>query len=146
MLMKWNLYCLYQKVMMIIYQKYFVNNNITCMDIIQLRYMHGVPSDEDIALISQRMAHKWRLVGLDLGIDPAELDQIASEDVYQCSSELFSGQLERLQHPVPSHGKLSLRYFTVNLLENHLYQRTWYQLTFDLVVCILIPVFCLAQK
>ena len=54
--------------------------------------MHGVPSDEDIAQISQRVAHKWRLVGLQLEVDPAELDQIASEcgsDHSQCCSELF---------------------------------------------------------
>ena len=42
-----------------------------------------VPSDEDIALISQRVAHKWRLVGQELGFDPAELDQIASECVFR---------------------------------------------------------------
>ena len=53
--------------------------------------MHGVPSDEDIAMISWLVAHKWRLVGQELGVDPAELDQIASENVYTylCSSELF---------------------------------------------------------
>ena len=52
-----------------------------------------VPTSEDIALISQRVAHKWRLVGLELGVDPAELDQIASEcgsdDQSLCSSKLF---------------------------------------------------------
>ena len=55
--------------------------------------IHGVPSDQYIALISQQVAHKWRLVGLDLGIPPSELDQIASEcgsdDQSLCCSELF---------------------------------------------------------
>ena len=37
------------------------------------------------------MAHKWRLIGVQLGVNPAELDQIASENVYmdRCSFELF---------------------------------------------------------
>ena len=52
-----------------------------------------VPTREDIALISQQVAHKWRLVGLDLGIHPSELEQIASEcgsdDQSLCSSKLF---------------------------------------------------------
>ena len=51
-----------------------------------------VPSDEATALIVHYVAHKWRLVGLQLGIDPAELDQIASEcgsDQSLCCSELF---------------------------------------------------------
>ena len=54
--------------------------------------IHGVPSDDDIARLSQRVAHKWRLVGLELGVDPAELDRIASEcgsDQSLCCSELF---------------------------------------------------------
>ena len=43
-------------------------------------------------MISQQVAHKWRLVGVELGADPAELDQIASEcgsDQSLCCSELF---------------------------------------------------------
>ena len=55
--------------------------------------MYGAPSDEDIAQISQQVAHKWRLIGLQLGVDPAELDQIAYEcgsDHSQCCSVLFS--------------------------------------------------------
>ena len=51
-----------------------------------------VPSDEATELIVLRVALKWRLVGLELGIDPAELDQIASEcgsDQTLCCSELF---------------------------------------------------------
>ena len=51
-----------------------------------------VPCNEDIARISQRVALKWRLVGMQLGVDPAELDQIASEcgsDQSLCSSKLF---------------------------------------------------------
>ena len=53
--------------------------------------IHEVPSDEDIALISQRVAHKWRLVGVQLGVDPVELDQIASEcgSDQSCCYELF---------------------------------------------------------
>ena len=54
--------------------------------------MHEVPSDEDIVQISQQVAHKWRLIGLQLGVDPAELDQIDYEcgsDLSQCCSELF---------------------------------------------------------
>ena len=54
--------------------------------------VHEVPSMEDIALIVQQVAHKWRLVGLQLGVDSAELDQIASEcgsDSSQCCSKLF---------------------------------------------------------
>ena len=55
--------------------------------------IHGVPSDEDIARISQQVAHKWRLIGLQLGVDPAELDQIAYEcgddQQSRCCSELF---------------------------------------------------------
>ena len=53
--------------------------------------VHGVPSDEDIALICQRVAHKWKLLGVQLGVYPAELDQIASEcgSDQSCCSELF---------------------------------------------------------
>ena len=47
---------------------------------------------KDIAQISQQIAHKWRLVGMQLKVHKAELDQIASEcgsDNSQCCSELF---------------------------------------------------------
>ena len=38
-----------------------------------------VPTNEEREQIAQQLAHKWRLVGLQLGVDPAKLDQIASE-------------------------------------------------------------------
>ena len=53
--------------------------------------IHEVPSDESTESIVQQVAHKWRLVGQELGVDPAELDQIASEcgSDQSCCSELF---------------------------------------------------------
>ena len=54
--------------------------------------VHGVPSMKDILQISQQVAHKWRLVGLQLGVHQAELDQIdydCGSDQSQCYSELF---------------------------------------------------------
>ena len=47
---------------------------------------------KDIAQISQQVPHKWRLIGMQLKVDPAELDQIASDcgsDASQCCSKLF---------------------------------------------------------
>ena len=62
------------------------------MSVIMNTSVAEVPTSEDIALISQQVAHKWRLVGVQLGVDPAELHQIASEcgsDQSLCSSKLF---------------------------------------------------------
>ena len=51
--------------------------------------MHVIPSDKDIAHISQQVAHKWRQIGLQLGVHSTELDQISSSDNFLCCSELF---------------------------------------------------------
>ena len=62
------------------------------LSLIYTAKVHVVPSDEDIAWISQQVAHKWSLIGQQLGVDSADLDQIASEcdsDPFQCCSELF---------------------------------------------------------
>ena len=66
----------------------------TCMLFLYPAKLHGVPSDEDISMISWRAAHRWRQ-GLELGVDPAEFDQISSEcgsDQSLCS---VSGPLEK---------------------------------------------------
>ena len=69
-----------------------VSKETTMMSDIMSTSVAKVPTSQDIALISQLVALKWRLVGLDLGIHPSELDQIASEcgsDQSLCSSKLF---------------------------------------------------------
>ena len=52
----------------------------------------GVPTEEDREEIAKEVKHKWRLFGLQLGIDKGYLDEISREyssDNARCSSELF---------------------------------------------------------
>ena len=54
--------------------------------------VHEVPSMRDIGLISEKVGHKWRLIGMKLGVNLAELDQICimhNEDQFRCCLELF---------------------------------------------------------
>ena len=55
--------------------------------------MYGVPTEEEREEVAHTVQHKWRLIGLQLGIDGEYLDGIAenfSPDSHaQCSSELF---------------------------------------------------------
>ena len=55
--------------------------------------MYGVPTEEEREEVAHTVQHKWRLIGLQLGIDGEYLEGIAEEfapDNYvQCSSELF---------------------------------------------------------
>ena len=64
---------------------------LLCHCVLYPAKIHEVPSDEATELIVQRVALKWRLVGQELGADPAELDQIASEcgSDQSCCSKLF---------------------------------------------------------
>ena len=54
--------------------------------------IYGVPTWERMNTITQQVGHKWRLLGIHLGLDQAELDQITHEcssDNSLCCSELF---------------------------------------------------------
>ena len=54
--------------------------------------IYGVPTEEQRAFIVQQVGHKWRLIGMHLGVDQAELEQITHEcggDHSLCCSELF---------------------------------------------------------
>ena len=51
--------------------------------------IHVVPSDEETVQISQKVAYKWKQIGIRLGVDEAKLEQIAYEYHSQCCSELF---------------------------------------------------------
>ena len=54
--------------------------------------MYGVPTEEEREEVAHTVQHKWRLIGLQLGIDGKYLDGIAEEfspNDAQCSSELF---------------------------------------------------------
>ena len=54
--------------------------------------IYGVPTDEQRTSIAQQVRHKWRLIGMRLGVDQAELEQITHEcsgDHSLCCSELF---------------------------------------------------------
>ena len=54
--------------------------------------IYGVPTDEQRNFIAHQVRHKWRLIGIHLGVDQAELEQITDEcsgdDSLGCS-ELF---------------------------------------------------------
>ena len=54
--------------------------------------LFGVPTEKEREEIAQKVKHKWRLFGLQLGIDGRYLDEISkdygSNDAL-CSSELF---------------------------------------------------------
>ena len=52
----------------------------------------GVPTEEQRNFIAHQVRHKWWLIGLHLGVDQAELEQITHEcsgDHSRCCSELF---------------------------------------------------------
>ena len=52
----------------------------------------GVPTEEQRTFIAQQVRRKWRLIGIHLGVDQAELEQITHEcsgDHSLCCSELF---------------------------------------------------------
>ena len=55
--------------------------------------IYGVPTEEEREEVARTVQHKWRLIGLQLGIEADCLDEIAEEfspdDHAQCSSELF---------------------------------------------------------
>ena len=57
--------------------------------------MFGVPTEEEREEVARTVQHKWRLIGLQLGIDGEYLDGITEEfatdndNSVQCSSELF---------------------------------------------------------
>ena len=54
--------------------------------------IYGVPTEEERNSIVQQVGHKWRQIGIHLGVDKAELDQImheCSDDDILCCSELF---------------------------------------------------------
>ena len=51
-----------------------------------------VPTEEEMESITKKVEHKWRLIGVYLGINQAELEQIekmCDGDDSHCSSELF---------------------------------------------------------
>ena len=51
-----------------------------------------VPTEKQRNLIAELVKHKWRLIGIHLGVDQAELEQITHDchgDDSRCSSELF---------------------------------------------------------
>ena len=71
------------------------NNDDNTLSIIDPLY--GVPTDDEREELAQATKHKWRLIGLQLGVDAGCLDTIAkeySDDQAQCSSALF-GQWAR---------------------------------------------------
>ena len=52
----------------------------------------GVPTEEQRTFVAQQVRRKWRLIGIHLGVDQAELEQITHEcsgDHSLCCSELF---------------------------------------------------------
>ena len=54
--------------------------------------IYGVPTDEQRKLIAKQVKNKWLLIGIHLGVDQAELEQISHDcgsDNYLRSSELF---------------------------------------------------------
>ena len=54
--------------------------------------IYGVPTEEQRKFIAQQAKSKWRLIGIRLGMDQAEIEQIihkCSGDDSRCSSELF---------------------------------------------------------
>ena len=55
--------------------------------------MYGVPTEEEREEVAHTVQHKWRIFGLQLGIDGIYLDGIAEDfspnNDAQCSSELF---------------------------------------------------------
>ena len=55
--------------------------------------IYGVPTEEEREEIAHTVQHKWRLIGLQLGIDEKYLDGIAEDfspdNHAQCSFELF---------------------------------------------------------
>ena len=59
--------------------------------------LYGVPTDDEREEVAQATKHKWRLIGLQLGVDVEYLDMVAKEHPdgnAQCSSFLF-GQWAR---------------------------------------------------
>ena len=54
--------------------------------------IYGLPTEEQRTFIAQQVRHKWCLIGMHLGVDQAELEQITHEcssDNSRCCSELF---------------------------------------------------------
>ena len=54
--------------------------------------IYGLPTEEQRTFIAQQVRRKWRLIGIHLGVDQAELEQITHEcsgDHSLCCSELF---------------------------------------------------------
>ena len=54
--------------------------------------IYGVPTEEQRKFIAQQVKSKWRLIGIHLGMDQTEIEQIIHEcggDDSHCSSELF---------------------------------------------------------
>ena len=54
--------------------------------------IYGVPTEQQRKLIARQVKSKWRLLGIHLGVDQAELDQISHDcgsDNDLSSSELF---------------------------------------------------------
>ena len=54
--------------------------------------IYGVPTEQQRKFIARRVKSKWRLLGIHLGVDQAELEQISHDcgsDNDLSSSELF---------------------------------------------------------
>ena len=63
-----------------------------CYNVFPVAALFEVPTEKEREEIAQKVKHKWRLFGLQLGIDGIYLDEISQEygsDDAHCSSELF---------------------------------------------------------
>ena len=57
-----------------------------------LASLYGIPTDDEREEIAHATKHKWRLIGLQLGVHAEYLDTIAvehSDDLAQCCSTVF---------------------------------------------------------
>ena len=63
-----------------------------CYNVCPVAALFGVPTEEEREEIAMKVKHKWRLFGLQLGIDKKYLEDNSREcnsDNALCSSELF---------------------------------------------------------
>ena len=49
-----------------------------------LASLYGIPTDDEREEIAHATKHKWRLIGLQLGVNAEYLDTIDSDDPAQC--------------------------------------------------------------